>query len=68
METKIKEMLLGMKDVKQVSDDYWTAIAESSADAVVQNVQETADPEEWNEDDIRLAVGRVLCDRLGITE
>ena len=68
METKIKEMLLGMKDVKQVSDDYWTAIAESIADDVVQNVQETADPEEWNEDDIRLAVGRVLCDRLGITE
>lgn len=68
METKIKEMLLGMKDVKQVSDDYWTAIAESIAEDVVQNVQETADPEEWNEDDIRLAVGRVLCDRLGITE
>lgn len=68
METKIKEMLLGMKDVKQVSDDYWTAIAESIADDVVQNVRETADPEEWNEDDIRLAVGRVLCDRLGITE
>lgn len=68
MENKIKSVLLNMKDAKQISDDYWRAIAESIADDVVQNVQETADPDEWNEDDIRLAVGRVLCDRLGIAE
>jgi len=66
--SKIKEVLLGMKDVKQISDEYWRSIAESIADDVVEDVQETADPDEWNEDDIRLAIGRVLCDRLGINE
>ena len=49
---------------RPISDDYWPEISAMIIDDVIQNVEETADEEEWNEDDVRLAVGRVLLDRL----
>lgn len=51
---------------RPVSDEYWGRISDSILEEVCENVEETADKEEWNEDDVRLAVGRVLCDKLGI--
>ena len=50
-----------------ISRDYSKSIAEAIADDVARDVHETADHEDWNIDDVRLAVGRVLCKRLGIS-
>lgn len=49
-----------------ISDDYIGHIAEAVADDVVRDLWETADHEYWNDDDLRLAFGRVLMDKLGI--
>jgi hypothetical protein len=49
-----------------ISQDYIRPIAESIVEDVAQDIYETADREEWNSDDVRLAVGRVLCKKLNI--
>lgn len=49
-----------------ISDDYVNDIINDIIDDVYEDVATCADQENWNEDDVRLAVGRVLCDRLGI--
>lgn len=52
-----------------ISDDYRSSIIGELTDDVVADVEETSafgDDGSWNTDDIRLAVGRVLSDRLGI--
>ena len=49
-----------------IPDDYIQPIAEAITEAVAQDIYESADPSEWNDDDVRLAIGRVLCKRLGI--
>lgn len=49
-----------------ISDDYVNDIINDIIDDVYEDVATCADQEKWNEDDVRLAVGRVLCDRLGI--
>ena len=50
---------------KCISTDYVGNIIDEIIDDVIEDVELTAD-KEWNEDDIKLAVGRVICDRLGI--
>ena len=62
---EIKAVLFSMTDCKQISDDYWRRIAEAIADDVVSDIKETADPE-WSRGDMLLAVGRALCNKLGI--
>ena len=49
-----------------ISRDYSKHIADAIADDVARDIHETADHEDWNIDDVRLAVGRVLCKRLNI--
>lgn len=49
-----------------ISRDYSKSIADAIADAVARDIHETADHEDWGMDDVRLAVGRVLCKRLHI--
>lgn len=49
-----------------IPQDYIHPIAEAITEAVAQDIYESADPSEWNDDDVRLAIGRVLCKRLGI--
>lgn len=49
-----------------ISQDYIRPIAEKIAKDVAKDIYEAADPENWNEDDVRLAVGRVLCKKLRI--
>lgn len=49
---------------KSISDDYVDNILDEIIDDVVEDVECCAD-ENWNEDDVRLAIGRVLCNRLG---
>ena len=50
-----------------IPNEYASKIANVIAEDVAKDVNETADLEEWNQDDVRLAVGRVLCKRLGIS-
>lgn len=45
---------------KSISDDYVIRIYNAIVDKVVMDVKECADPEEWNEDDVKLAIGRSL--------
>ena len=47
-----------------VSSDYVPTIMTYISDSVVEDVNECADPVDWNEDDVRLAIGRVLVDIL----
>lgn len=49
-----------------ISDDYIVDIVEKCVDDVAENILETADPDHWNTDDVKLAFGRVLCDKLNI--
>lgn len=50
---------------KAISDDYIDYIINEILNDVIDNVNATAD-EEYSDDDVRLAIGRVLMDRLGI--
>lgn len=65
MENDVREFMLSLLK-KSISDDYVVYIADNILDDVVEDVKETADRTEWNEDDVRLAIGRVLIDKLGI--
>ena len=47
-----------------VSDDYHSDVYKLLKDDIIEDVIDTADPDEWDEDDIRLSIGRVLLDRL----
>lgn len=49
-----------------MSGDYSDLVAEAILTDVIADVNECADAEDWNEDDVRLAIGRVLCWKLGI--
>ena len=49
---------------KAMSDDYFTYVKDLILKEVVADVVECADPIDWNEDDVRLAIGRVLIDKL----
>ena len=62
----VRHVLDRFKNEKQISDEYWGRISEAIFDDVVQDVIETADNENWSDDDVRLAVGRAICKRFGI--
>ena len=49
-----------------MSDDYSDDIADAILPVVVEDVNLCADQDEWNEDDVRLAVGRVFYGLLGL--
>ena len=49
-----------------VSEDYIIPIAEKIVEDVAQDIYESADQYDWSEDDVRLAVGRVLCRKLKV--
>lgn len=51
---------------KAMSDDYSDRVASEIMSDVIQDVDECADSDDWNIDDVRLAIGRALCARLGI--
>lgn len=62
----VRQMLDEIWHDRPVSDDYWGKIADKILEEVCEDIEATADKDEWNEDDVRLAVGRVLCEKLGI--
>lgn len=47
-----------------VSSSYAQSILDEIIDYVVKDVDETADPTEWNDDDVRLAAGRAILAKL----
>lgn len=50
---------------QSVATEYANEIADEIVDAVREDIAASAGPEP-NNDDLRLAIGRVLCDRLGV--
>lgn len=58
--------IIKLNGVGAISNDYISQIAESIADDVADDVDSSTNAD-WNDDDdVRLAVGRVLCNRLHI--
>ena len=51
-----------------VSRDYSKDIALAISDDVARDLHECADREDWGIDDVSLAVGRVLCAKLGVIQ
>lgn len=63
------KLFLDVKFRNAISDEYRYDIRKAILDDVVADVVETSDFREnghWNEDDIKLAVGRVLMNKLGL--
>lgn len=52
---------------KSISEDYLRYILDVIVSDIIEDLEASAD-EEYNEDDIRMAFGRVLANRLGIIE
>ena len=50
---------------KSISEDYVRYIFTAISSDLIEDVETSAD-ENYSIDDIRLAIGRVLCNRLGI--
>lgn len=50
---------------KSISEDYLGYILDVIVGDIIEDLEASAD-EEYNEDDIRMAFGRVLANRLGI--
>ena len=48
---------------QSISDEYTGAIADHIVEEVQEDLEVSAD-KEWNEDDLRLAIGRVLLEKL----
>lgn len=61
VETVMRELLNG------VTGDYAGEIADAIAEDVADDVAECADPDAWNDCDVRLAIGRVLLKALGVS-
>lgn len=49
-----------------IVEDYSSTITDAIVDDVAQGMLEVADPKDWNNCDVRLEIGRVLCKRLGV--
>ena len=50
-----------------IAEDYIDRITDIIIDDVIEDINETADPERWNNDDVRLAIGRVILKKFGET-
>lgn len=61
VETVRRELLNGF------TGDYAGTIADAIAENVADDVAECADPNAWNDCDVRLAIGRVLLKTLGVS-
>lgn len=64
MENDVREFVLSLLK-KSISDDYVVYIADNILDDVVEDIKTSAD-EDYSDEDVRFALGRVLINRLGI--
>ena len=62
----LTEIICDMNTNGPISQDYIFPIADKIVEDVAQDIYETTDAVGWNNDDVRLAVGRVLCKKLRI--
>lgn len=65
MEKKVRDIAFGLL-VDALTDNYVNYVLDAIIDDVVADVKECADPVNWNEDDVRLAVGRAFMLKLNI--
>ena len=64
MENDVREFMLSLLK-KSISDDYVVYIADNILDDVVEDIKTSAD-EDYSDEDVKFAIGRVLINRLGI--
>ncbi len=64
MKNDVREFMLSLLK-KSISDDYVVSIADNILDDVIEDIKTSAD-EDYSDDDVRFAIGRVLINRLGI--
>ena len=64
MKNDVREFILNFLQ-KGISDDYVTYITDNILDDVVEDIKTSAD-EDYSDEDIKFAIGRVLTKRLGI--
>ncbi len=64
MENDVREFVLSLLK-KSISDDYVVYIADNILDDVVEDIKTSAD-DDYSDEDVRFAIGRVLINRLGI--
>ena len=62
----IQQFMTEFEEKPQIAKCYWKQIAEAILDDVVKHINKNADPNEWDEEDVRRAIGSVICERLGI--
>lgn len=62
----IQQFMTEFEEKPQIAKCYWKQIAEAILDDVVKHINKNADPDEWDEEDVRRAIGSVICERLGI--
>ena len=62
---RIVASVVSMERGGAIGCDYVRRIAEACADEVAEDVSVAADPQRWNDDDVRMAFGRVLARRIG---
>ena len=63
---KLVGIIFDLNNDGPIPRDYIRPIAEKVVEEVAQDIYETADRENWNDDDVRLAFGRVICKHLKI--
>ena len=62
----IQQFMTEFEEKPQIAKCYWKQIAEAILNDVVKHINKNADPNEWDEEDVRRAIGSVICERLGI--
>lgn len=62
-----KELTIVVENMlrKSISDDYVGSITTMIIDDIIDDIETSAD-DNYNTDDVKLAIGRVLMNRLGI--
>lgn len=62
----IEQFKAELENKPQIAKCYWEQIFDAILDDVVPAINADADPDEWDEDDVRNAVGKVICERMNI--
>lgn len=59
-------MITNGLQIEFIPNRYLADIVEKYKEEIINDIYETADRDNWNGDDLRLAVSRVICRHLGI--
>ena len=49
-----------------IPNQYLTAIVEKYWEEIQENINETADQNNWNTEDMGMSIGRILCEKLDV--